>query len=431
MYFKALAFLEELGLSHTISSLLAYATVLTLLLAACFLANLIAKRLILRLLRYMVRKSKNKWDDALMARKVFERLSHLAPALIIFLYGDLILNEGHHPDLVEVLKRTAMVYTFLIGASVVSAFLNAAADIYQGFEISKNRPVKGYIQALKIFLYLIVAILVISSIIDQSPKLLLSGLGALTAVILLIFKDSILGFVASIQLASNQMIRPGDWITVPKAHADGDVVDVSLTTVKVQNWDKTITSVPIYSLISDSFTNWRGMAESGGRRIKRSINIEMSSIRFCDKEMLDKFENIRLIADYIKGKKKELADYRREKGIADEDNVNGPQLTNIGTFRQYIGAYLRGNPLIHQDMTLLVRYLAPTPQGLPIEIYVFSKDQRWAYYENIQADIFDHLLAVVPEFGLRVFQNPSGNDMRAIQLRGEPPRPESQGGSRS
>lgn len=416
MYYNALTFFEGLDLPQTISTILALLSVVLLLLAACFLANFISKRLILKSLQYLVRKSKNQWDDILLEKKVFERLSHLAPALIIFLYADLILNESRHPDLVELLKRGAMVYTFLIGASVISALLNATAHIYRNFEIAKNRPIKGYIQGLKIFLYLVAAILVISSIIDESPKLLLSGLGALTAVLLLIFKDSILGFVASIQLASNQMIRPGDWITVPKAQADGDVVDVSLTTVKVQNWDKTITSVPIYSLISDAFTNWRGMAESGGRRIKRSLNIEMSSIRFCDNEMLSRFEKIRLISDYIKERKKALAEYRREQGIAEGDNINGPQLTNIGTFRVYVGAYLRKNPLIHQDMTFLVRYLAPTPQGLPIEIYVFSKDQRWANYEAIQADILDHLLAVVPEFGLSVFQNPTGKDLRGIKL---------------
>ena len=405
------AWLTAKGLTTGSSITLTYLIILSTLLILSFLANLIAKKYILSALSYLIERSKNRWDDVLLEMKVFDRLSHLAPALVIYLGGSFFFYADEHPILHPILDRGSLIYMFLVGALFIDALFNAVQQIYRSYEISKQRPIKGYIQAMKTGLYMLTLILIISILIDESPKLLLSGLGALTAILLLIFKDSILGFVAGIQLASNQMIRQGDWVTVPKADADGDVIDVSLTTVKIQNWDKTITSVPIYWLVSDAFTNWRGMMESGGRRIKRNLAIDMTSIRFCDEEMLDRFEKIKLIAGYIRDRRAAMRDYRHERDLPPDDTINGPQLTNIGTFRQYVSAYLRNHPAIHQDMTFLVRYLEPGPLGLPMQLYVFCNDQRWAYYEQVQADLFDHLLAVIPQFDLRVFQNPSGHDL--------------------
>ncbi len=391
---------------------LAYMTLAAALVLLCVVANWIAKRWLLRLLSFFVKRTRNKWDDVFFEKKAFTRLSHLAPALVIYLTATALFD--HDSILHEYVTTGALVYLYLAAAMFVSASLEAVAEIYQSFQVSENRPIKGYIQAIKLVMYAFVAIFVVSEIVDKSPTLLLSGLGAVTALVLLLFREPIMGFVASIQLAANNMVRPGDWITVPKANADGNVVDVSLTTVKVQNWDKTITTVPIYSLVSDAFTNWRGMSESGGRRIKRAIHVDMTSICFCDQEMLDRFEKIELLGDYIRNRKREIAAYRKERGIADDDWVNGPMLTNIGTFRMYIGYYLRGHSKIHQAMTFLIRQLQAGPNGLPLEVYVFSNDQEWANYEGIQSDIFDHLFAVMPAFSLRVFQNPTGSDFHEV-----------------
>jgi len=398
-------FLESLGpyVPAELRGLAAFA----ILLIAALLANFIAKHIILRGLAYIVQRSKNKWDDIFLEKKVFNRLSQLAPALVFYLAADWVF-----PSYAALVRRLALAFMMIVGVRFLDALLNALHGIYQGFNVAAERPIKGYIQAVKIILLLVCTIMVTAVLIDQSPVLLFSGLGAMTAIILLIFRDTILGFVAGIQLASNNMIRQGDWVTVPSAGADGDVVDVSLTTVKVQNWDKTITSIPIYSLVAGSFTNWRGMSESGGRRIKRAINIDIGSIRFCDEAMLDRFEKIDKIADYLRKRRAEIGALRQERHITEP--INGPRLTNVGVFRKYIAAYLRDHPLLHSQMTSLVRQLAATDIGLPLEIYIFSKDQRWEYYEDFQSDIFDHLVAVAPEFELAVFQRPSGRDIRQL-----------------
>jgi miniconductance mechanosensitive channel len=342
---------------------------------------------------------------------VFNRLSHLAPSLVIYAFAELAF-----PDIVSVqnaIRRVAVAYMIIVTAIVIDAFLNAVVAIYGTSSVAKSRPIKSYVQVAKIFVYLITIVLVITTLLDRSPWAFLSGLGALTAVIMLLFKDTILGFVASIQLVSYDMVRQGDWIEMPKYGADGDVIDVTLNTVKVQNWDKTISTIPTYALVSDTFRNWRGMKESGGRRIKRAIVIDLNTIHFCSEEMLDRFEKVRLISDYIKQKRVELKAHNEKYSIGSDVAVNVRRLTNIGTFRAYVVAYLKQHPKVHQNMTFMVRQLPPSEKGLPMEIYVFSNDQAWVNYEGIQADIFDHLLAVVPEFGLRVYQNPSGEDVRA------------------
>ncbi len=376
--------------------------------------NFIAKRYVLTALTYLISRSKTKWDDAVLQQRALNHLTHLAPALIIFIFTPLAL-EGM-PAAITFIRNAIQIYMIIVLVLALDSVLNAVEVIYRDFRASKEVPIKGFIQVLKIVLYFLAIIFVISILLSKSPLYLLSGIGALTAVLMLVFRDAILGFVAGIQLAANKMVAHGDWIEMPNYGADGDVMEVSLTTVKVQNWDKTITTIPTYALISESFKNWRGMQNSGGRRIKRSVNIDMSSIRFCTEEMLERYEKIQYISEYIETKKNELEQFNKSTKVDNASLANGRRMTNIGTFRAYVSAYLKGLPVINQDMTFLIRQLQPTENGLPIEIYVFSKDQVWANYEAIQADIFDHILAVVPEFDLRVYQNPTGNDLRNLAV---------------
>ncbi len=383
------------------------------LLILCWIVNVIAKKFILRLVRAIIRKTKNDWDDVFVDKQVFKNVSHFAPAFVIYFLAPIWLEAS--PEVIDVIRRMANAYMIIVGCWVFDAVLNAVLVIYQRFDISRKKPIKGYLQAVKILIYFLTVLFVISTLMNKSPWGFLSIFGGLTAVILLIFKDMILGLVAGIQLTSNNMVARGDWIEMPKYGADGDVIDMTLTTVMVKNWDKTITTIPAYALISDSFKNWRGMQESGGRRIKRSFNIDMNSIKFVDEELLRKFEKFDFLRDYLKEKTKEIADFNKVKNIDTDELINGRRLTNIGTFRAYIINYLRNHPKIHQELTFLVRHLAPTENGLPIEIYVFSNDQVWANYEAIQADIFDHVLAVTHEFDLRIFQNPTGADFQALK----------------
>jgi len=401
------------GITEELAGFICWLVVALAVIIAAYLSNYIAKRFLLTGVAYFVKRSRTDWDDALLKNKVFTRLSHMAPALVIYFCAYLF------PSIQEPIQRFSMVYMILVGLFVFNAFLSAMLDIYRTFEVSRQRPIKGYIQIVKIVVSIFVGITAIALIMGQKPWLLLSGLGAMTAVVLLVFKDSILGLVASIQLSSNDMVRIGDWIEMPKYGADGDVIDVTLHTVKVQNWDKTITTIPAYAMISDSFKNWRGMSESGGRRIKRAIYIDMASIKFCTKEMLDRFEKFQLIAEYINSKRKEIAEYNKKYNIDTSQLINGRNLTNVGTFRAYVAAYLHNHPKIHQNMTFLIRHLPPGEYGLPLEIYVFSNDQVWANYEAIQADIFDHILAVVPLFDLRLFQNPTGHDFQVLARLGK------------
>ncbi len=376
------------------------------------LTNFVAKHYIVATLTHVISRSKSDWDDAFVRQKTLNRLAHLAPALVIYLLTPIAL-EGFDWVIAFILG-VLQVYMIIITVLVIDSLLNTVEDIYQNFRASKEIPIKGFIQALKIVLYFVAFIFVVAILLNQTPVYLLSGIGALAAVMMLVFRDSILGFVGGIQLAANKMVAVGDWIEMPKYGADGDVLEVALTTVKVQNWDKTITTIPTYALISESFKNWRGMSESGGRRIKRAINIDMGSIRFCDEEMLERYAKIQYISAYIEQKKHELEQFNQATNVDNASLANGRRMTNVGTFRAYAVAYLRHHPMINLDMTFLVRQLPPGEHGLPIEFYVFSKDKEWANYEAIQADIFDHFLAVVPEFDLRVYQNPTGADFRML-----------------
>ena len=378
------------------------------ILAVCIIAYLITTKVVLKLLSMYINKTKSSWDDAFLKRKVFTKLARLVPAIIIYVSAPII------PEIRVVIERTALSFIYLNVAFVISSVLDAANDIYMTFPVSKARPIKGFLQIVKIVVYIIMGVLIISVILDKSPWILLSSIGALTAITTLVFKDSIMGFVAGVQLTTNDMLRIGDWIEMPKYGADGDVIEITLNTVKVKNWDKTITTIPAYALVSDSFKNWRGMHETGGRRIKRAIYIDVTSIKFCTPEMLEKFKKIHLLTEYIENKEKEIAEYNKEHNIDTSLLVNGRHLTNIGTFRKYIEYYLENHPRVHKGLIRMVRQLSPDDRGLPLEIYAFVDNTQWVTYENVQADIFDHIFAVVDTFELRIFQKPSGNDMQLL-----------------
>jgi len=400
------------GINESLAFYFARGVAIVAVLLLSFVANFVAKRYIVSALTYVISKSKSRWDDAVLRQRTLNRMAHLAPAIVIYVLTPIAL-QGLDPA-IAIIRGALLIYMIIILMLVLDSLLNTVEDIYKNFRASKEIPIKGFVQVLKLALYFVTAIFVISILLNKTPVYLFSGIGALAAVMMLVFRDSILGFVAGIQLAANKMVSVGDWIEMPKYGADGDVLEVALTTVKVQNWDKTITTIPTYALISESFKNWRGMSDSGGRRIKRSVNIDMSSIMFCNEEMLERFGNIQYISEYIETKKHELEKFNQATKVDNASLVNGRRMTNIGTFRAYVKAYLQNHPMINKDMTFLIRQLPPTEHGLPIEIYVFSKDQVWANYEAIQADIFDHVLAVVTEFDLRVYQNPTGADFRVL-----------------
>lgn len=395
--------------------LIATLTGLTVLFGVAAIADLIAKRQLVRLLRGLAKRTKSTWDDTLIERKVFSRFAKCVPAAVVILGAKWV--PGIETASLQVVENTAWAYLVLVITQALAALMSAANDIYEQYPSARDRPLKGYIQVAKIIVYCIGAILVISALLDQSPLLLLSGFGAMTAVLMLVFRDTILSLVASIQLIGNDMVRVGDWIEMPDCNADGDVIDVALHTVKVQNWDKTITTIPTHKLISGSFRNWRGMSESGGRRIKRSLLLDQNSIRFLTDEETVKFKRFGLLADYINNKQG-LLSTDNENINSGDSSVNLRRLTNIGMFRAYVVNYLRRRTDISDTMTFLVRQLPPGPDGLAIEIYIFTKTTEWVAYEGIQGDIFDHLLAIIPEFGLRVYQRPSGMDVRELRPAG-------------
>ena len=397
----------------TIHPLLPPTAGLLALLAVAIIINLIVKQVMVRTVRAFAKRSSVTWDDALVAHNVFGRLVQIVPALIIYVGVPFIpgLPEGG----AQPIRNIAMGYMVLMLTLTLTAMLSAANAIYSASPIAKERPLKGFVQLLQIVVWILGGVLIVATVLDRSPLLLLSGFGAMTAILLLVFKDTILSLVASVQLTAQDMVRVGDWIEMPQFGADGDVVDVQLHTVKVQNWDKTITTIPTHRLITDSFKNWRGMSQAGARRIKRSIFIDVSSIRFQTQDEVDHFTQFALLKDYISNKEQELSDYNAGLAAEVDAEVNRRRLTNAGTFRAYAYNYLKNHPRIHDGMTLIVRQLSPGPEGLPLEIYCFTNTTVWEDYEDIQSDIFDHLLAIVPEFGLRLFQKPAGSDLANLK----------------
>jgi miniconductance mechanosensitive channel len=402
--------LDQLSSIHSLLPVVAGS--LILLLVAIF-ADLVAKRLLLVAIRAAATRTRSDWDDALVEHKVFSRLAQIIPAIII--YSGVRLLPGLSEANEAVVRNVAGAYMIVVIILTLTAALSAANHVYESRPIARHRPIKGFVQLAQVALYILGAILVIAALIDRSPVILLSGLGAMTAVLLIVFKDTLLSLVASLQLTGQDMIRVGDWLEVPQFGADGDVIDVALYTVTVQNWDKTITKIPTHRLISDSFKNWRGMSESGGRRIKRSINVDFNSIRFLTDEEVQRFKDFALLKGYIEAKEAELNAYNEALDAPGGSGVNLRRLTNVGTFRAYIYNYLKHHPKIHDRMTLIVRQLQPGTEGLPIEIYCFSNDIDWVAYEGIQADIFDHIGAIAPEFGLRLYQRLAGADLAGLR----------------
>jgi miniconductance mechanosensitive channel len=380
-----------------------------LLIAAAVLSDLVIRRGLLAIVNLVSSRSSFQWRDVLKRHKVFSRVTHVIPAIVIHTGVTFV------PDLedraVEVTQQVAMAYVALTITLAIAAALSAANDAYETYPVARARPLKGIVQILQLLVFIVGAAIVISNLIGKSPLIFLSGFGAMTAVLLVVFKDTILGFVASLQLTANDMVRVGDWIEMPAYGADGDVIEVALHTVKIQNFDKTITTIPTYKLIADSFKNWRGMTAAGGRRIKRPVYIDQSSIRFLSDEEIEKLSEFALLREHFDSKRRELEEAAGKLGDAGRFAVNRRRLTNVGVFRAYIRNYLREHAQLHSDMTLLVRQLPPGPDGLPIEIYCFTRTTNWGEYEDVQSDIFDHILAILPEFGLRLFQKPAGTDL--------------------
>ncbi|MCC5862255.1 MAG: mechanosensitive ion channel family protein [Gammaproteobacteria bacterium] len=385
-----------------------------LVLLAAWLAHLLTRLVVGRLVTGLTTRVPSWWAGVVNENQVFQRLVPVVPVLVIN-RGILLV-----PDLptlaVDFVQRVMLALMAVLVARAIGALINAAHAIYQRYPIARGRPIKGYVQVLKLIVYLLAGFMVIAALANQSPWFFISGLGAMTAILLLIFRDTILSFVAGIQLVNNDLVRVGDWIEMPQFNADGDVIDIALNVVRVQNFDRTIIVIPTHKFLEHSFRNWRGMFESGGRRIKRTVHLDLSTVRFLTPEEIARFRRFLLLKDYIETKERELAEWNTEHCPPDQTDIlaNTRHLTNIGTLRAYISEYLKRHPQIHTDRLFLIRQMEPTAKGVGIEVYVFAKDTRWVFYEAIQSDIFDHILAIVPEFGLRVFQEPTGADFARL-----------------
>ncbi len=401
-------FLLNYGLSDRLAVHFAALISLSILILVALLIFLIVRKIVIKIIGRIVLRTKGLWDDSLFDHKVFHVLVHIVPVIIIY------SSSGFAGEDItwfpEFITGLAHIYLAIIIMAALLRFLNAAHEIYNTYTYSNERPIKGYIQLMKILVYFFGSIFIIAVLVDKNPASLFAGLGAMAAVLILVFRDAIMGFVASIQIAVNRIIKPGDWITVPKFNVDGTVHDISLTTVKIQNWDKTITTIPTYSLVSEGVTNWAGMLESGGRRIKRSVSIDITSIRQCDEPMLDRIKRLPMFSEFINAGLSNPDDYGNDMNVGALKLNLFSSPTNISLFKQYLEGYLISHPGIHEHMTRIVRFLQSTEKGLPVEIIVFSKAQQLNLYEALQAELFDHIFAILPDFGLRVFQNPSDDN---------------------
>lgn len=404
--------LEQFGLEF--GGVMSLLMVLGLIVLISVAIHLVLHRVVLAALQRRGQQSQRVWQQAITQYKLFQRVALLLQGVIISIQATLWLQSGSQTQAVIVTAAQVWILAFTLLS--LFSLLDTLLALLRQSPISNQLPLRGIFQGLKLVAAILIGIMIVSLLMGKSPLLLLSGLGAMTAVLMLVFKDPILGLVAGIQLSANDMLKIGDWLEMPKYGADGAVTDIGLTTVKVSNWDNTVTTIPTYALISDSFKNWRSMSESGGRRIKRSLNIDTGSVHFLSEEEQRRLQRNPLLHSYLNVKTQELSQHNQEIAVDLASPLNGRRLTNLGTLRAYLEAYLRAHPRIHQNMTLMVRQLAPTPEGLPLEIYAFTNTTVWAEYESIQADIFDHILAVIDEFGLRVHQTPTGNDLRGMLL---------------
>jgi miniconductance mechanosensitive channel len=401
---------EKAGVSESAAIIIAIVVSVIILLSISWLAYILAWKIMRKTIIPIVQQSRTTFDDLLVKHRFFKRLAFFVPAIILYyLLDDAV---GVPPEKIPMIIFNLIdVWVVVISVMIFNSILSTIRDYYQRYQISKERPIDSFIQALKIIAYIVAGLFVIGIFVNRDITALLLGMGTMSAVLMLIFRDPILGFVGGLQLTFNSMVRIGDWISVPKFDADGVVLEITLTVVKVQNWDKTISMIPTYALVTNSFQNWRGMEESGGRRIKRSINIDMDSVKFCTPEMLESYRKIQILQPYLDKKEKEIEEYNKVNKIDPAVFVNGRRQTNLGVFRAYLKVYLKKREDINPTMTFLVRHLQPTEKGLPVEVYVFTKTTEWGNYENVQADIFDHILAAIPEFNLKVYQYPSNSGM--------------------
>ncbi len=406
LYFTIIKFLKSYP------ALLALAKIAIVLIVS-YVSFTVTRKIIIALVHKATKKTKTDIDDILLGEKTMNSLSFIVPLYVIDAFSPWF---GSFSGFIDVVANSLVVIVALIA---INHFLNSVIALLERVEKFKDKPIKGYFQVVKIIIFFWGAILFIGTLTGQSPWTLLGGLGAMTAVLLLIFKDTILSLVASVQITSYDLVKIGDWIEVGKYGADGDVIDISLNVVKVQNWDKTITSIPTYKLVDGAFKNWRGMSEAGSRRIARSINIDLSSVKFCDEKMIAKYKEIEILRPYIERKLEELEKWNKERNVSGSAPVNGRRLTNIGSFRAYLKEYLSRREDINKGFTFLVRQLSPTEHGVPIQIYVFANVTAWVEYEEIQADIFDHIFAAVPYFDLRIYQAPSGEDIKELKSGGD------------
>lgn len=411
--------LINLGFVTDPTTLLDNSIVLLLIVLAAVVVDYSCRYIVLGMFKRVAKRTRNQWDDLIVDRKIINKLMHIIPAILLYILLPLAFPPKDSLELLSILQKICQIYIIGVSLRFISGALSLVHEIYNTKDAFKDKPLKGFIQIMQVTAFFIGIILIISILINKSPISLFAGLGASAAILMLVFKDTILGFIAGIQLSANNMLRSGDWITMAKYGADGTVMEVTLNAVKVRNFDNTITTIPPYALVSDAFQNWRGMSESPGRRIKRSICIDMNSVCFCSPEMLAKFRKIAFLTDYIDGKEEELQQYNAAQNIDGSIRVNGRRQTNLGVFRVYLKSYLQNLPEVSKELTCMVRHLQPTEKGIPIELYFFSSVKEWVPYEGIQADVFDHILAVVPEFGLRVFQEVSGSDLRELHI---PPR---------
>ncbi|MEN8120756.1 MAG: mechanosensitive ion channel domain-containing protein [Bacteroidota bacterium] len=412
-------FYQFLGFSEINAETLKSFTLFVIIILIAFIINFLVKKIIIKFIHKVAKKTSIKYDDIILKKKVILYVTHLIPAAIIHLLMYLVFDKKvdypyDYKYILGIIDNIIILYVYAILWLVFFAMLNAFYEIYKESAISKRVDIKGFLQLIKVVISIFFVILLVSVVVDKKPGAILAAFGAVAVALIFVFKDTLLGFVAGIQLAANNMLKPGDWISMPDMNTDGTVLEIGLTACKIQNWDKTISTVPTYTLVTKSFANWRGMEESGGRRIKRSFFIDVSTLKFCDKEMINRFKNFHLLKDYIEEKETEIKEYNAKHSLESDNIVNARRITNIGTFRKYIEHYLKEHPQLNKNLTILVRQLQVTSNGLPMEIYVFSADQRWIEYESIQSDIFDHIFAIIHEFDLKLYQNPTGQDFQRI-----------------
>ncbi len=407
----SLGWVEGLGLQPWAVELITLVIDSTLLTLGALIGAWISRKIFLRIIKGIITRSKTTYDDYLLEHKVFDQLAYIVPVYIVKLLAPRVFV--YFPQMGVFVERLSTIIIVVIMMVAVSRFLRAMGDLGSQLKWLKDKPVRSFVQVFNIVNYIIGGVIIVSFVMGTKPLNILGAFGALTAVLLLVFKDTILGLVASIQISANDMVKIGDWVSMDKYGADGDVTEINLTTVKVRNWDKTITTVPTYAFIADSFKNWRGMQSIGARRIKRSLMIDINTIRFLDEDLKASLKKVHLIQEYINNRQIEIDKHNAAHDFDREMLINGRNMTNLGVFRQYALSYLRNHPKVHQGETIMVRQLQPTEHGIPLEIYCFSNDIAWVNYENIQSDIFDHLLASIKQFDLRIFQDPSGFDFRS------------------